>query len=97
MRICRRMPPGQQVIEDYRHLHLLAQGAPGVVLSRRSRRAHRPAAELLANSRSGASRHALSRALCWCVSAPAPGNAIFMTLEDGAQASPTPSLWPRTV
>ena len=74
------MPPGQQVIEDYRHLHLSLKAHPVSFLR----------AELDAR---GIVRHELLPALPTAAASPSPGlvlvrqrpgtgNAIFMTLED---------------
>ena len=75
------MPPGQQVIEDYRHLHLSLKAHPVSFL-----RADLDARGIVAPRAPG--RHSVrpraspSPAWCWCASGPGIGNVIFMTLED---------------
>ena len=65
------MPPGEQVVEDYRHLHLSLKAHPVSFLRADLDRARHPAprAACRACRPAGASR---SPASCWCASGPAP-------------------------
>jgi error-prone DNA polymerase len=86
------MPPGEQVIEDYRHLHLSLKAHPVSFLR----------AELHAR---GIVRHELLRSikpgsrvtiagLVLVRQRPGEGNAIFLTLEDETAIANT-IIWPR--
>ena len=81
MRICRRCSPGEQVIEDYRHLHLSLKAHPVSFLRARFRRARHRASRIACprSRRAGASP---SAGIVLVRQRPGTGNAIFMTLED---------------
>ena len=87
------MPPGQQVIEDYRHLHLSLKAHPVSFL-----RADLDARGILRHERlpdvpNG--RRVTVAGLVLVRQRPGIGNAIFMTLEDETAIANT-ILWPRT-
>jgi error-prone DNA polymerase len=87
------MPPGQQVIEDYRHLHLSLKPHPVSFL-----RADLDARGILAHERLPAvpnGRRVTIAGLVLVRQRPGIGNAIFMTLEDETGIANT-ILWPRT-
>ena len=68
------MPPGEQVVEDYRHLHLSLKAHPVLVPAWRAR----PRAASCATSCCRASATASaspSPGWCWCASGPAPPRA----------------------
>jgi error-prone DNA polymerase len=87
------MPPGQQVVEDYRHLHLSLKAHPvsflRADLDARGILRH----ELLFNIPSG--RRVTIAGLVLVRQRPGTGNAIFMTLEDETAVANI-ILWPRT-
>jgi DNA polymerase III alpha subunit len=87
------MPPGQQVIEDYRHLHLSLKAHPVSFLrgdlDARGILPH----ERLATIPSGA--RVTIAGLVLVRQRPGKGNAIFMTLEDETGIANT-ILWIRT-
>jgi error-prone DNA polymerase len=87
------MPPGQQVVEDYRHLHLSLKAHPvsflRTDLDARGILRH----ELLPNIPSG--RRVTIAGLVLVRQRPGTGNAIFMTLEDETAVANT-IMWPRT-
>jgi error-prone DNA polymerase len=87
------MPPGEQVIEDYRHLHLSLKAHPvsflRADLDARGILAH----EWLADIPDG--RRVTVAGLVLVRQRPGIGNAIFMTLEDETAIANT-ILWPRT-
>ena len=76
------MPPGEQVIEDYRHSASVAEGASGVLPARRARsRAASCGTSCCRGIAVGQARHRRRPG----AGAPAPGHrqgVIFMTLED---------------
>ena len=87
------MPPGQQVVEDYRHLSLSLKAHPVSFL-----RANLDARgilrhELLPHMPSG--RRVTIAGLVLVRQRPGTGNAIFMTLEDETAVA-NAILWPRT-
>jgi error-prone DNA polymerase len=87
------MPPGQQVIEDYRHLHLSLKAHPVSFL-----RADLDARDVVRHDRlpdvtNG--RRVTVAGLVLVRQRPGLGNAIFMTLEDETAIANT-ILWPRT-
>jgi DNA polymerase III alpha subunit len=87
------MPPGQQVIEDYRHLHLSLKAHPVSFL-----RADLDARGIVRHDRlpgitSG--KRVTIAGLVLVRQRPGTGNAIFMTLEDETAIANT-ILWPRT-
>ncbi|MCC6887817.1 MAG: error-prone DNA polymerase [Hyphomicrobiales bacterium] len=87
------MPPGQQVIEDYRHLHLSLKAHPLSFL-----RADLEARGIVRNERLAAiapGRRVTIAGLVLVRQRPGLGNAIFMTLEDETAIANT-ILWPRT-
>jgi error-prone DNA polymerase len=87
------MLPGQQVIEDYRHLHVSLKAHPVSFL-----RADLDARGILANERlSGIpnGRRVTIAGIVLVRQRPGIGNAIFMTLEDETGIANT-ILWPRT-
>jgi error-prone DNA polymerase len=87
------MPPGQQVVEDYRHLSLSLKAHPvsflRADLDARGILRH----ELLPNMPSG--RRVTIAGLVLVRQRPGTGNAIFMTLEDETAVA-NAILWPRT-
>jgi error-prone DNA polymerase len=87
------MPPGQQVVEDYRHLHLSLKAHPvsflRADLDARGILRH----ELLPETSSG--RRVTIGGLVLVRQRPGEGNAIFMTLEDETGIANT-IMWPRT-
>lgn len=86
------MPPGEQVIEDYRHLHLSLKAHPvsflRVDLDARGIVRH----ELLPTVKPG--RRVTIGGLVLVRQRPGTGNAIFMTLEDETGIANT-IIWPR--
>jgi len=87
------MPPGQQVIEDYRHLHLSLQAHPVSFL-----RADLDARGIVPHGRLSEIPNGHRVAIAGLVlvrQRPGIGNAIFMTLEDETGIANT-ILWPRT-
>ncbi|MEA2986949.1 MAG: error-prone polymerase, partial [Alphaproteobacteria bacterium] len=87
------MPPGQQVVEDYRHLSLSLKAHPvsflRADLDARGILRH----ELLPRMPSG--RRVTIAGLVLVRQRPGTGNAIFMTLEDETAVA-NAILWPRT-
>ena len=87
------MPPGQQVVEDYRHLHLSLKAHPVSFL-----RAELDARNILRNEALSAFQPGLRVTVSGLVlvrQRPGTGNAIFMTLEDETGVA-NAILWPRT-
>jgi error-prone DNA polymerase len=87
------MPPGQQVIEDYRHLHLSLKAHPVSFL-----RADLDARGIVPHERLAEvpnGRRVTVAGLVLVRQRPGIGNAIFMTLEDETGIANT-ILWPRT-
>jgi error-prone DNA polymerase len=87
------MPPGQQVIEDYRHLHLSLKAHPVSFL-----RADLDARGIVRHDRLPDvpdGRRVTIAGLVLVRQRPGLGNAIFMTLEDETAIANT-ILWPRT-
>jgi error-prone DNA polymerase len=87
------MPPGQQVIEDYRHLHLSLKAHPVSFL-----RMDLDARGVLPHDRLpevANGRRVTIAGLVLVRQRPGIGNAIFMTLEDETGIANT-ILWPRT-
>jgi len=87
------MPPGQEVIEDYRHLHLSLRAHPVSFL-----RADLDARGILPHERLPDvpdGRRVRVAGLVLVRQRPGLGNAIFMTLEDET-AIANVILWPRT-
>jgi error-prone DNA polymerase len=87
------MPPGQQVIEDYRHLHLSLKAHPLSFL-----RAELDGRGIVCHDRlpdvpNG--RRVIIAGLVLVRQRPGIGNAIFMTIEDETGIANT-ILWPRT-
>jgi DNA polymerase III alpha subunit len=86
------MPPGQQVVEDYRHLHLSLKAHPvsflRADLDARGIIRH----ELLPDIPSG--RRVSIGGLVLVRQRPGEGNVIFMTLEDETAIANT-IVWPR--
>ena len=86
------MPPGEQVIEDYRHLHLSLKAHPVSFLRARFRRArHRPP-RVAPHACPG--RRVTIGGLVLVRQRPGTGNAIFMTIEDETGIANT-IIWPR--
>jgi error-prone DNA polymerase len=87
------MPPGQQVIEDYRHLHLSLKAHPVSFLRNdldaRGIVPHERLNEIVPG------RHVTIAGLVLVRQRPGIGNAIFMTLEDETGIANI-ILWPRT-
>ena len=87
------MLPGQQVIEDYRHLHLSLKAHPvsflRADLDARGIVRHELLPEIIPGNRVTVAGIVLVR------QRPGTGNAIFMTLEDETGIANT-ILWPRT-
>jgi error-prone DNA polymerase len=87
------MPPGQQVIEDYRHLHLSLKAHPVSFL-----RAELDTRGIVRHdhvSKVPNGRRVTIAGLVLVRQRPGVGNAIFMTLEDETGTANT-ILWPRT-
>ena len=74
------MPPGEQVIEDYRHLHLSLKAHPVSFLRADLDARGIVRHELLPDTASG--RRVTIAGLVLVRQRPGTGNAIFMTLED---------------
>jgi error-prone DNA polymerase len=87
------MPPGQQVIEDYRHLHLSLHAHPVSFfrgdLDARGIVSHERLTDVVNGQRVTVAGLVLVR------QRPGIGNAIFMTIEDETGIANT-ILWPRT-
>jgi error-prone DNA polymerase len=86
------MPPGQQVIEDYRHLRLSLKAHPVSFLRADFDARGIIRHELLPSMPSG--RHVTIGGLVLVRQRPGTGNAIFMTLEDETAIANT-IVWPR--
>jgi error-prone DNA polymerase len=86
------MPPGQQVIEDYRHLHLSLKAHPVSFLRRDLDARGIVRHELLSSLMPG--RRVTIGGLVLVRQRPGEGNAIFMTLEDETAIANT-IVWPR--
>ena len=87
------MPPGEQVVEDYRHLHLSLKAHPVSFLRARSRGARHHAARAAARHRSG--RRVTVAGLVLVRQRPGTAKGvIFMTLEDETGIANT-IVWPR--
>jgi error-prone DNA polymerase len=87
------MPPGQQVIEDYRHLHLSLNAHPVSFF-----RADLDAQGIVPHGRLPEIPNGRTVTIAGLVlvrQRPGAGNAIFMTLEDETGIANT-ILWPRT-
>jgi len=87
------MPPGQQVIEDYRHLHLSLRAHPVAFL-----RADLDARGIVRHENLPGipdGRRVTVAGLVLVRQRPGIGNAIFMTIEDETGIANT-ILWPRT-
>jgi error-prone DNA polymerase len=87
------MPPGQQVVEDYRHLSLSLKAHPVSFLRPDLEARGIMRHELLPDLPSG--RRVTIAGLVLVRQRPGTGNAIFMTLEDETAVANT-ILWPRT-
>jgi error-prone DNA polymerase len=87
------MLPGQQVVEDYRHLHLSLKAHPVSFLRADLERRGIVRHELLPNMSSG--NRVTIAGLVLVRQRPGTGNAIFMTLEDETAVA-NAILWPRT-
>jgi DNA polymerase III alpha subunit len=87
------MLPGQQVVEDYRHLSLSLKAHPVSFLRADLARRGIVRHELLPEMSSG--RRVTIAGLVLVRQRPGTGNAIFMTLEDETAVANT-ILWPRT-
>jgi error-prone DNA polymerase len=87
------MPPGQQVVEDYRHLHLSLKAHPVSFLRTDLRACGILRHELLPHIPPG--KRVTIAGLVLVRQRPGSGNAIFMTLEDETAVANT-ILWPRT-
>ena len=85
------MPPGEQVIEDYRHLHLSLKAHP-VPSCARDLDARGIVRTIAADARAG--RRVTIAGLVLVRQRPGTGNAIFMTLEDETGIANT-IVWPR--
>jgi error-prone DNA polymerase len=86
------MPPGQQVVEDYRHLHLSLKAHPVSFL-----RHHLDVRKILRNELLPALKPGPRVTVAGLVlvrQRPGTGNAIFMTLEDETGVA-NAILWPR--
>ncbi len=86
------MPPGQQVVEDYRHLHLSLKAHPVSFL-----RHHLDVRKILRNELLPALKPGPRITVAGLVlvrQRPGTGNAIFMTLEDETGVA-NAILWPR--
>jgi DNA polymerase III alpha subunit len=86
------MPPGQQVIEDYRHLHLSLKAHPVSFLRADLHARGIVRHELLPSLAPG--RRVTVGGLVLVRQRPGEGNAIFMTLEDETGIANT-IMWPR--
>jgi len=86
------MPPGEQVIEDYRHLHLSLKAHPVSFLRAELDARGIVRHELLATLAPG--RRVTIGGLVLVRQRPGNGNAIFMTLEDETAIANT-IVWPR--
>jgi error-prone DNA polymerase len=86
------MPPGEQVIEDYRHLHLSLKAHPVSFLRREFDGRGIVRHELLPTIKPG--RRITIGGLVLVRQRPGTGNAIFMTLEDETGIANT-IVWPR--
>jgi error-prone DNA polymerase len=86
------MPPGEQVIEDYRHLHLSLKAHPMSFLRADLDARGIVRHELLPSLRPG--RRVTIGGLVLVRQRPGAGNAIFMTLEDETGIANT-IIWPR--
>jgi error-prone DNA polymerase len=86
------MPPGQQVVEDYRHLHLSLKAHPVSFLRADLDARGIVRQELLPSMRPG--RRITIGGLVLVRQRPGNGNAIFMTLEDETGIANT-IVWPR--
>ncbi len=87
------MPPGEQVIEDYRHLHLSLKAHPVSFLRADLDARGIVRHELLPSLKPG--RRVTIGGLVLVRQRPGEGNAIFMTLEDETGIANT-IIWPRT-
>ena len=87
------MPPGEQVIEDYRHLHLSLKAHPVSFLRADLDARGIVRHELLPSLKPG--RRVTIGGLVLVRQRPGEGNAIFMTLEDETGVANT-IMWPRT-
>jgi error-prone DNA polymerase len=87
------MPPGQQVVEDYRHLSLSLKAHPVSFLRADLDARGIVRHELLPDLPSG--KRVTIAGLVLVRQRPGTGNAIFMTLEDETAVANT-ILWPRT-
>ena len=87
------MPPGQQVIEDYRHLHLSLKAHP-VSFLRADLDARGIVAPRAACPTFASGRRVTIAGLVLVRQRPGIGNAIFMTLEDETAIANT-IVWPR--
>jgi error-prone DNA polymerase len=86
------MPPGEQVIEDYRHLHLSLKAHPVSFLRADLDARGIVRHELLPSLKPG--RRVTIGGLVLVRQRPGTGNAIFMTLEDETGIANT-IIWPR--
>jgi error-prone DNA polymerase len=86
------MPPGEQVIEDYRHLHLSLKAHPVSFLRRDLDARGIVRHELLPSLQPG--RCVTIGGLVLVRQRPGAGNAIFMTIEDETGIANT-IIWPR--
>jgi len=86
------MPPGEQVIEDYRHLHLSLKAHPVSFLRAEFEARGIVRHELLPTLKPG--RRVTIGGLVLVRQRPGNGNAIFMTLEDETAIANT-IVWPR--
>jgi len=86
------MPPGEQVIEDYRHLHLSLKAHPVSFLRADLDARGIVRHDLLPNAPAG--RRVTIAGLVLVRQRPGTGNAIFMTLEDETGIANT-IVWPR--
>ncbi len=87
------MPPGQQVIEDYRHLHLSLKAHPVSFLRNDLDARGVVRHDALPDVKNG--QRVTVAGLVLVRQRPGIGNAIFMTLEDETGIANT-ILWPRT-
>jgi DNA polymerase III alpha subunit len=87
------MPPGEQVIEDYRHLHLSLKAHPVSFVRADFQARGIVRHELLPSLQPG--RRVTVGGLVLVRQRPGEGNAIFMTLEDETGIANT-IMWPRT-
>src|SRR6185312_7643262 len=86
------MPPGEQVIEDYRHLRLSLKAHPVSFLRSDFGARGIVRHELLSTVKPG--RRVIIGGLVLVRQRPGEGNAIFMTLEDETGIANT-IIWPR--